>query len=36
MVEALATAVMGILVVFGGLYAVLHFIVLADQPKRRA
>lgn len=34
MVEALSTAVMGTLIVFGGLYGALRFIVLSDQPER--
>ena len=34
MVEALSTAVMGTLIVFGGLYGTLRFIVLAGQPER--
>lgn len=35
MLETLSTALMGILVVFGGLYATLRWIVLAGQPIHR-
>ena len=35
MIETLSTALMGILVVFGGLYVTLRWIVLAGQPNHR-
>jgi hypothetical protein len=35
MIEALSTALMGIVVVFGGLYVALRWIVLAGPPDHR-
>lgn len=35
MIEAFATALMGIVVVFGGMYCGLRWIVLAGQPEHQ-
>jgi hypothetical protein len=36
MIEAVSTMLMGIVVVFGGMYCALRWIVLAGPPERRA